>query len=93
MFGSIENYYEILVFDRINRDLRDDPTLTPDHLEDIACLALNQLKPRYIRNSIDLLTHISDEERAAMFDEVERALMFAVETIRRRHSEHGGEVT
>jgi hypothetical protein len=33
-------------------------------LVDAACLALNMLKPRYIRYSIDMMFHISNAERA-----------------------------
>lgn len=84
MYDQINNFYEPLVFERINEQLADEPDLAPDLLEDIACLTLNNLPPRYVRNSVDLLSHLTDEEEIELHRTVDEALIKAVDTIRRR---------
>lgn len=64
-FESARNHQETLVFARVTQ-------LAPSYLHlawseemlvDAACLALNMLKPRYIRHSIDMMYHNSDADR------------------------------
>ena len=65
-FESARNYQETLVFDRVQDWALKYPQFAEkeDMLVDAACLALNMLKPRYIRYSIDMMFHISNAERA-----------------------------
>ena len=65
-FESARNYQETLVFDRVQEWASKYPqfAMNEDMLVDAACLALNMLKPRYIRYSIDMMFHISNAERA-----------------------------
>jgi len=65
-FESARNHQETLVFDRVTQLARNYPRLawSEDMLVDVACLALNMLKPRYIRHSIDMMFHISNADRA-----------------------------
>ena len=65
-FESARNYQETLVFDRVQDWASKYPQFAKqeDMLVDAACLALNMLKPRYIRYSIDMMFHISNAERA-----------------------------
>ncbi|MFP4154494.1 MAG: late competence development ComFB family protein [Halothiobacillaceae bacterium] len=86
MFGQIQNYYETLVFDAVREKLADAPDMSDELLEDIACVTLNSLPPRYLRNAVDLVSHMGDVEEQQLHAEVDRALERAVETVRRRHS-------
>jgi len=88
MLSTIENYYERLVVDRIREVFSErDEELDPGHFDDLACVALNYLPPRYVRYSIDLASHMSDEEQASMIQEVVDAVAFAIETTRRRQEQ------
>lgn len=83
MLTSIENYYERLVEDKL-RQLLGNGTGEPAPLDDIACLALNHLPPRYIRNRVDCVSHLTDAEREAMDHAVDKAVNFAIQAVRRR---------
>ncbi|MDH5660070.1 MAG: late competence development ComFB family protein, partial [Gammaproteobacteria bacterium] len=49
-FDNINNYYEKLVFEKIQDKLFSDQLDNDeDYLADIACVALNQLPSRYVR--------------------------------------------
>ena len=89
MFTSVHNFYEQLVFERILilAKERDEP-LTQDFAEDIACIALNRLPPRYIRHHVDLVFKIGDTERAQLHDQVIRAVDEAIEFAKRRQTSH-----
>jgi len=65
-FESARNYQETLVFDRVQDWASKYPQFAhnKDMLVDAACLALNMLKPKYIRYSIDMMFHISNADRA-----------------------------
>lgn len=85
MLSTIENYYERLVIDRIREIFTErGEELDPNYFDDLACVALNYLPPRYVRYSIDLASHMSDEEQASMTQEVQNAVTFAIETTQRR---------
>jgi hypothetical protein len=77
-FESAHNYQETLVFARVLEVSAHYPLLAgnQDLLVDAACIALNELKPRYIRHRVDLSFYLSDAERA----ECEAAVSVAVET-------------
>lgn len=65
-FESARNHLETLVFARVAQlaPQYSHVARSEDHLVDAACLALNMLKPRYIRHSIDMMFHISNADRA-----------------------------
>ena len=92
MLSSIQNYYERLVMESIQdilegRDGMPDPhACDPEYLEDLACVALNRLPPRYVRHSVDLASHLDDEERRLMQERVAEAVGQAIETIARRRA-------
>jgi hypothetical protein len=79
-FDAVHNYYEKLVFDEIAR-FYDDGTLDEDSIEDLACIALNQIPPRYIRHHVDMCFFMSEQDRLQMIDDVKNAVAFAYEKI------------
>lgn len=88
MLSSIVNYYEHLVMDCIRDRLgKTTESLDGDFIDDLACVALNYLPARYVRFSVDLASHLSDEDRRALREEVADAVGFAMTTIegRRKH--------
>lgn len=85
MLSSIGNYFERLVMERID-DTRDENGNPFDNVyaEDLACVALNYLPPRYVRHSVDLASHLSDTDHRDMMEEVSDAVSFAIATTQRR---------
>lgn len=82
-YEEITNYYESLVYDEINSSLVDTGKVTDtDIVNDIACVALNQLPPRYIRYSIDAAFYMSEEERVTMQNNVKIAVENAYNIVR-----------
>ena len=85
MLSSIVNYYEHLVMDCIRERLGGATESTDgDFIDDLACVALNYLPARYVRYSVDLASHLSDEDRRALHEEVADAVGFAITTIEGR---------
>jgi len=79
---SISNFYENLVVQQISKTCADRQiNLSYDATQDIACLALNQLPPRYVRHTIDAIFYIPDEERAEIDSNVEKAVNDAIEKV------------
>jgi hypothetical protein len=74
---SIWNYQESLVRDQINSVAARHPSVAAngDLLADVGCIALNALRPRYVRFSVDLHFFMSDAQR----DENAAAVRSAVE--------------
>jgi hypothetical protein len=61
--SSVHNYYDRLVFDAVSRHARENAIrLSQDQYEDIACLALNRLPPRYVRFDVDTTFYLSQED-------------------------------
>lgn len=88
-FDNINNYFEKLVLDEIQRllgegQLEEDT----DFLSDIACVALNQLPARYVRHNVDMVFYMTQEERKQYQEVVEEAVIMATEYVKKhRHSE------
>ena len=79
---SISNFYENLVVEQISRASADRQiNLSYDAMQDIACLALNQLPPRYVRHTIDAIFYIPDEERAEIDHNVAEAVNSAIDKV------------
>lgn len=80
---SVENYYQRLVFQYIISEYGDSDLATnPGALEDVACLALNQLPARYVRHTVDTAFYITVDEQREMIDAVRSAVNRAVEYVR-----------
>ncbi|TGG94143.1 competence protein ComFB [Natronospirillum operosum] len=77
---DISNYYEDLVVDYMVEQ-HSDRGLTREEMEDVACLALNQLPARYYRYSVDMAFFLSSREMDKMRSQVEEAVGSAVEYV------------
>lgn len=87
-FDTIHNYYERLVFEHIMNTIGRDPGVSQDFLEDVACLALNQLPVRYVRHDVDMAIFLTTREREKMQQRINEAVLSAVHLI---HSHQGKE--
>ena len=76
---NIHNYYEQLVLNRLQEIIGQ----TDDHdfMEDIACVALNQLPARYVRHNVDMVYYLTADEREAMQQQIEKAVTHAIEYV------------
>jgi hypothetical protein len=65
MFESVRNYYEDAVFHEVTERASAFPALAnnPELLADVACVALNRITPRYIRNQVDMTFYLDGKER------------------------------
>lgn len=87
-FESVHNYYERLVFERIHeilvvgQGLRDE-----DFLEDVACVALNDLPAKYVRHDVDMIFYLTSTERASMERLVREAVIQANEFVSKHREE------
>ncbi len=85
-FESIHNYYERLVIEEIMDTLvRDQGVVNQDLLEDVACVALNRLPPRYVRFEVDMAFYMTTEEREQMENAIHEAVAFAWQFVSSRH--------
>jgi len=92
-YDSVENYYKRLVFDHIISEFGDtEIAQSPGAIEDIACLALNQLPPRYVRHAIDTAFYITLEEQREMIGAVQAAVARAAEFVAKNPREPLSEV-
>jgi hypothetical protein len=82
-FDNVKNQPESIVFELVaglaesNAAIQANPAL----LADIACIALNSLKPRYICRPEMLRKHITDQEREVSRIEAQRAVQSAFEFV------------
>ena len=78
-FETVHNYCEQAVFRHVTVCVADFPQFADDVevLADVACVALNRLPPRYIRNDVDMNFFMSGEDRAKMDAAVDAAVTFA----------------
>ena len=86
-FENVHNYFEHLVFNQVRKQLQD---VSQDFCEDVACVALNSLPPRYVRQSVDLLFYMSIEESTEMEGRVEAAVAQAIEYVSTRMRDREG---
>ncbi|MCH8551641.1 MAG: late competence development ComFB family protein [Natronospirillum sp.] len=77
---DISNYYEDLVVDHLV-DSFSQRGLTREEMEDVACLALNQLPARYYRYSVDMAFFLTGREMEKMRSQVHDAVAAAVEYV------------
>ncbi|MCP3907169.1 MAG: late competence development ComFB family protein [Oceanicoccus sp.] len=77
---SIHNYYERMVFTAL-REKIPNRFGSNDYTADIACVALNNLPPRYIRHDVDMAFYLSPNERQEMVDKVDKAVTQAIKFV------------
>lgn len=76
---AINNHYEKLVMDYLSTlPLYKEQQGDTGFLQDIACVALNHLPPKYVRYSVDLVFYMSDREMAEMETRVKAAVDEAI---------------
>jgi hypothetical protein len=81
---NISNYYEQLVIDHLWKitETSPDDGMSQTFLEDVACLALNQLPSCYVRNPIDKGISLNESQYQEMVEAVEAAIRLAVQKVR-----------
>ncbi|MBN2866116.1 MAG: late competence development ComFB family protein [Thiotrichales bacterium] len=79
-FDTVHNYYDRLVFNEINEHYKEK-NLSAHQLEDMACIALNRLPPRYIRFDIDMSFYLSTDEHFEIQNKVAKAVRKAYKKI------------
>lgn len=89
-FESLHNYYERLVSDHLLTTLGQLAQTDPDYLEDIACVALNQLPARYIRHDVDFVYYLPADERIKIDNDVRKAVDMAIEFVSKRRKMQAG---
>lgn len=89
-FEAIHNYYETLVIEYIMNTVAKESDVDQDFLEDVACLALNQLPSRYVRHDVDMAFSLTTREREKMQINISKAVLNAVGRVREsRHRDDG----
>jgi hypothetical protein len=80
---KIQNYQEILVRECITKLAEQFPDISgdPGRLEDVACIALNALRPRYVRRLAALQHHMAEEQRDTFEREANSAVLAAFEFV------------
>ena len=89
MSFEIHNYYESLVTDYVRRTITNlFPGKASDQelMDDIACIALNQLPARYVRHQVDTSFYLTAVDREEMEGKIRDAVDQAIDHII-RHSE------
>jgi hypothetical protein len=82
-FDSVKNQPESLVFELVAGLAKSSEAIqaNPALLADIACIALNSLKPRYICRPELLKKYITDQEREGSRIDAQRAVQSAFEYV------------
>jgi hypothetical protein len=80
-FESIHNHHERAVFEEVIAQARIRPSVERRLLADIACVALNQLPPRYIRHDVDFNFYLSAAEREHNAQQVRDAVAYAFDFV------------
>ena len=91
LFQNVQNYYEKLVFDELlKRGFMSG--YEEGYVEDIACIALNNLPCQYIRFEVDMGFFLSSEDYQLMRSQVslalDEAILFINEKIKQPRIEH-----
>ena len=67
ILDNIHNHYEKLVFDEVLAyQAQKGESYGEDMLEDVVCVALNNLPARYVRHSVDIAFYLTMPEREQM---------------------------
>jgi len=81
MFDNVHNYYERIVYDRILLQV-GKKSVNSDYMEDLACIALNHLPPRYIRFEVDMIFYLSPVERNEIEEKIDEAISLAIKVVK-----------
>jgi hypothetical protein len=78
-FASVHNYHEQAVFRAVVEASPHFPGIAArrELLVDVACVALNRLSPRYIRDESNYAYHVGERERADSELAISEAVEFA----------------
>ena len=75
ILDNIFNHYESLVFDEVMRVQASEGTdFNESMLEDVVCVALNNLPARYVRHSVDIAYYLTAREREKIDSMVRQAV-------------------
>ncbi len=75
ILDNIYNHYEKLVFDEVlGLQAKKGTTFDESMLEDVVCVALNNLPARYVRHSVDIAFYLTITEREQMSTLVRNAV-------------------
>ncbi len=81
-FETIHNYYEKLVSSALQEQLAGmERVPDQDVMDDITCVALNQLPARYVRHTVDLVFYMTADERAHISRTVHEAVRMAIQFV------------
>ena len=82
ILDNIHNHYEKLVFDEVlEQQAKAGKDLDEGTLEDVVCVALNNLPARYVRHSVDIAFYLTIEEREKMSKLVTNAVKAAFKLV------------
>ncbi len=84
---NIHNYYEKMITDALVERFSKKDNVDPEYLEDLACVALNHLPPRYYRHEIDMAFYLSPLEHKEMSDKINKALDDAMSFVKENQRE------
>ncbi len=87
-FATIHNYYESLVIEHVMQTVAKNGDYDEDYLEDVVCLALNQLPSRYVRHDVDMAFFLTTREREKMQHDIIEAVLNAAKTVNDRNREN-----
>ncbi len=88
-FTGIHNFYETLVLEAISDyALTDNERNDTDFLEDVACVALNNLPAKYVRHDVDLMFYMTTKEYEHITSATVHAVKRAIDYVRRYRSRH-----
>ena len=91
-FTGIHNFYETLVLEAISDSaLTNDELNDTDFLEDVACVALNNLPAKYVRHDVDLMFYMTTSEYQHITSSTVHAVKKAIDYVRRHRSHHKPE--
>ncbi len=82
----IHNYYEALVLEEIVRT-SERAKIDINFTGDVACVALNNLPPRYIRHNVDMTFFMSPMELQEIEQKTKNAVQRAIAYVTRREAE------
>lgn len=82
ILDNIHNHYEKLVFDEaLAHHAKSGKALDENMLEDVVCVALNNLPARYVRHSVDIAFYLTISERKQMDKLVRNAVKGAFKLV------------
>ena len=86
LMEGIQNYYEKLVTEALAKK-NETEKLEAGLLQDVMCVALNHLPPKYIRHDVDMLFYTSPAERVELEEKAKQAVEFAVDYVGKNQRE------